>query len=121
MQDLNELLQQAYQKGAYDAMQQQAVQQSGERQDKLEEQQRANAQQERELRKRIEALQAREYRAPKMDMMCKEQRQAVLLCYQTMRGAPAGEKVFKCQEAVDDLDRCATLVREAAISKIAQS
>jgi hypothetical protein len=87
------------------------VQQSGERQDKLEEQQRANAQQERELRKRIEALQAREYRAPKMDMMCKEQRQAVLLCYQTMRGAPAGEKVFKCQEAVDDLDRCATLVR----------
>jgi hypothetical protein len=38
-----------------------------------------------------------------------------------MRGAPAGEKVFKCQEAVDDLDRCATLVREAAISKIAQS
>ena len=74
-----------------------------------------------DLRKRIEALQAREYRAPKMDMMCKEQRQAVLLCYQTMRGAPAGEKVFKCQEAVDDLDRCATLVREAALSKIAQS
>ena len=103
------------------ALRAQAVQQSGERQDKLEEQQRANAQQERELRKRIEALQAREYRAPKMDMMCKEQRQAVLLCYQTMRGAPAGEKVFKCQEAVDDLDRCATLVREAAISKIAQS
>lgn len=99
----------------------QAEQQEAQRQDALEAQARANAQQERELRARIEALQAREYRAPKMPMGCKEQRQEVLLCYQTMRGAPAGEVVNKCQVAVDDLEKCATLVREASLAKIAKA
>ena len=144
-QELNELLQRAYQMGVDSVVQQQvcalllmqalaavtmltpavaraqAQQQDSQRQDSLEAQARANAAQERELRSRIDALQAREYRAPKMPMSCKEQRQEVLLCYQTMRGAPPGEVVHKCQTAVDDLERCATLVREAALAKIAST
>jgi len=114
-------MQRAYQMGIDSVLQQQAEQQEAQRQDALEAQARANAQQERELRARIEALQAREYRAPKMPMGCKEQRQEVLLCYQTMRGAPAGEVVNKCQVAVDDLEKCATLVREASLAKIAKA
>ena len=102
-------------------MRAQTQQQEAERVDALEAQQRANAQQERELRARIEALQTREYRAPKMPMSCKEQRQEVLLCYQTMRGAPPGEVVHKCQTVVDDLEKCATIVREASLAKIAKA
>jgi hypothetical protein len=35
-----------------------------------------------------------------------------------MRGEKPGEVVLACQKAVDELDKCATLVREASMSKI---
>lgn len=101
-------------------MRSQAQQEQAQREDALEAKKRANAQQERDLRARIEALQKREYRAPLMPMSCKEQRQSVLICYQTVRGAPPGEVVNKCQTVVDDLEKCATLVREAALANIAK-
>ena len=81
--------------------------------------QHANEAQAVDLRARIEALQKREYRAPVMPMACKEEREAALLCYQRTRGAAAGEVAFACQQAADDLERCASLVREAAMVKIA--
>ena len=51
-------------------------------------------------------------------LACKEERQAALACFRESKGNAPGEIVLKCQQAADDLDRCATLVREAAVSKI---
>jgi len=118
-EETTELLQRAFQQGMEYALQHQNEQQEAQRLSALEAQQKANEQQESALRERIEALQQREYRAPAQPMGCMEERQATLVCYRTMRGAPAGEVVSKCQKAVDDLERCAVLVREAALVNIA--
>lgn len=57
-------------------------------------------------------------RAPVKALACKEERQTALLCFQEAQGGAPGEIVQKCQQAADDLERCAALVREAAMSKI---
>ena len=51
-------------------------------------------------------------------LACKEEREAALACFRETKGKAPGEIVFKCQQVTDDLDRCAALVREAAVSKI---
>ena len=53
-----------------------------------------------------------------MPMACKEEREAALTCYRETRGRSAGEVVTACQQVAADLDKCATLVREAAMVKI---
>ena len=98
----------------------QAEQIAAQRQESLNAQQAANESQERELRKRIEALQRREYRAPANQMGCKEERFATLACYRSTRGSPPGVIVDRCQQAVDDLEKCASLLREAALANIAK-
>ena len=57
-------------------------------------------------------------RAPVTTLACKEERQAALACFRESKGNAPGEIVLKCQQVTDDLDRCAALVREAAVSKI---
>ena len=57
-------------------------------------------------------------RAPVKPLACKEEREAALLCYREARGASAGEVVTRCQVVADELDKCAALVRDAAMSKI---
>ena len=57
-------------------------------------------------------------RAPVTPLGCKEEREAALLCYKSVRGAKPGEIVTQCQQVTDELDKCAALVREAAMSKI---
>ena len=57
-------------------------------------------------------------RAPVTALACKEERQAALMCFRESKGMASGEVVLKCQQAADDLERCASLVREAAMSKI---
>jgi hypothetical protein len=96
----------------------QAEQVAAQRQESLDAQQAANAAQERELRNRIEALQRREYRAPANPMGCKDERFATLACYRSTRGSPPGVIVDRCQQAVDDLEKCAALLREAALANI---
>jgi len=121
--DRSEIVRQAFQQGAEYAagqlMQQQASLEAQQRQDELEYKKRENEQGERLLRERIEELHAREYRAPVQPMGCKEEREAALECYRNARGVPAGEVVFTCQRAVRDLDKCASLMREASLAKIA--
>lgn len=58
-----------------------------------------------------------------MPLSCTEQRQSVLVCYRNTvgRGAPPGVVVEQCQQVVDDLEKCAVLVREAALAKIAKA
>ena len=70
-------------------------------------------QQERMVRERTEALKSREYRAPMQAFACKEEREAALLCHREKRGVPAA-----CQQVTDDLEKCAALVRKAAMVKI---
>jgi len=123
--DRSEIVRQAFQQGAEYAagqmMQQQASLEAQQRQDELEYKKRDNEQRERLLRERIEELHAREYRAPVQPMGCKEERDAALDCYRNARGVPPGEVVFACQRAVRDLDKCASLMREASLAKIASS
>ena len=57
-------------------------------------------------------------RAPVKALACKEERQAALECYKATREGSAGEVARACQRIVDDLDLCATRVREAAMVKI---
>ena len=78
----------------------------------------ANEEYQRKLSARIEELQKREYRAPVKPLQCKEEREAALACYKSTKGKTPGEVYFACQQAADDLDKCAALVREAAMSKI---
>ena len=85
--------------------------------DRLREQ-RANDEHEARLRERIEALQRREYRAPVKPLACNEEREAALLCYRGAKGKQPGDIVLGGQKAVDDLDRCAALLRDASMSKI---
>ena len=54
-------------------------------------------------------------------MGCKEEREAALECYRSVRGVPPGEVVFACQRVVRDLDKCAVLMREASLAKISPS
>ena len=81
---------------------------------------RANEEQEHMLRERIEALQLREYRAPVKPLSCKEERETALACYRGARVANAkpGETALACERVATELDRCAILVREAAMTKI---
>ena len=51
-------------------------------------------------------------RAPVKALACKEERQAALECYKATREGSAGEVARACQRIVDDLDLCATRVRE---------
>ena len=51
-------------------------------------------------------------------LACKDERQAALECYKASQGGSAGDVARACQQVVEDLDRCAVLVREAAMSKI---
>ena len=73
---------------------------------------------EQELAVAIEALQKREYRAPIQPMGCKDEREAVTLCYRANKGKAAGQIVVNCEQVVRDLDLCANLVRKAAMAKI---
>jgi len=121
--DRDELARQAFQQGAEYAaqqlMQQQAELEAQARQQQLEASRQANEEQEVQLRGRIEELHKREYRAPIQPMGCKEEREAALECYRASRGAPPGSVVFACQQAARDLDKCATLMREASLAKLA--
>jgi len=117
-QDSSEMMQQAYQQGAEHARRDFAEEQRQKRQLEIEAMQRANDEHERALRERIEVLQKREYRAPALPMACKEEREAALRCYRETRGMKPGEVVSRCHQAAEDLDKCATLVRDAAMSKI---
>ena len=63
-------------------------------------------------------MQRREYRAPVKPLACKEEREAALACYRSSKGAPPGSVVFACQQAARDLDKCATLMREASLAKL---
>ena len=118
----NEALQQAFQQGIEHAQQQLAqqlaAQEAEARAQQLEAMQDANAESDRILRERIEALQRREYRAPVKPLGCKEEREAALACYREVRGKGSGEIVTTCQQAADDLEKCAALIREAAMVKI---
>ena len=118
----NPTLQQAFEQGAEYAAQaiaqQQAEQHAASRQEQLDAMQNANEQHERVLRERIEELQRREYRAPIKPLACKEEREAALACYRGARGGKPGEIVTQCQQVTDELDKCAALVRDAAMSKI---
>ena len=118
--DTTELLQRAFQQGAEYALQQQAEEQAEERRKQLDGQVRANEGRERALRARIEALKEREYRAPVVPIgtICKDERAMAIDCYRAVRGAPPGEVVAQCQATVDALEKCATLVREAALANI---
>ena len=78
----------------------------------------SNAEKEAALAGRIEELKNRDYRPPLQPMQCKDEREAVLACYRANRGATAGDLVFACQPHVVELEKCATLLREAAIAKI---
>lgn len=51
-------------------------------------------------------------------LACKEERQAAIVCFRESKGDAPGDIVRKCQQVTDDLERCAALVREAAVSKI---
>ena len=42
----------------------------------------------------------------------------MLACYRKAEGLPPGEAVALCQRACDELDKCATIVREAAMAKV---
>ena len=57
-------------------------------------------------------------RAPVKPLACKEEREAALICYRGARGGAPGDVVLQCQKVADELDKCAALVREAAMSKI---
>lgn len=70
------------------------------------------------LRDRVEALHKREYRAPLRSMQCVTERQAVLDCYRSAAKKTAGDTFFQCEKVVGDLDKCATIVREATVVKI---
>ena len=117
-QDSSEMMQQAYQQGVEHARREYEEEQRQARKLEIEALQRANDAQERVLQERIEALQKREYRAPALPMACKEEREAALRCYRETRGGDAGQVVSRCHQVAEDLDKCATLVREAAMSKI---
>ena len=118
----NEMLQQAFQQGAEYAAQQIAQQQAEMANlsvaGQAAAQHEANEEYQRKLSARIEELQKREYRAPVKPLQCKEEREAALACYKSTKGKTPGEVYFACQQAADDLDKCAALVREAAMSKI---
>ena len=118
----NEQLQYAFQQGveyAQRQLAQQQVQMTGAaREQRTIDLKTENEEREAMLRERIDALQKREYRAPVKALACKEEREAALSCFREVRGATAGEIVTKCQQVTDDLERCAILVREAAMSKI---
>uniref|UniRef100_A0A7S0J8I3 Uncharacterized protein n=1 Tax=Calcidiscus leptoporus TaxID=127549 RepID=A0A7S0J8I3_9EUKA len=66
----------------------------------------------------IDALHKREYMAPAQPMACKEEREAALECYKRFQSASSGDVVFACENAVRELDKCANLVRLAAVAKI---
>ena len=116
------MLQQAFQQGAEYAAQQIAQQQAEMANlsvaGQAAAQHEANEEYQRKLSARIEELQKREYRAPVKPLQCKEEREAALACYKSTKGKTPGEVYFACQQAADDLDKCAALVREAAMSKI---
>lgn len=42
----------------------------------------------------------------------------MLACYKRTHGAQPGDVVVSCQSAAEQLDKCATLVREAALATI---
>ena len=115
-------LQRAFQQGAEYAtqqlMQQQAGRESELREKHLEMLGDSNDRQEGLLRERIEALHKREYRPPVQPMGCTEERDAVLACYRSARGAPPGDVLSACQRSVSDLDKCSVLLREAAVAKV---
>lgn len=56
--------------------------------------------------------------APVMPMACKEEREAAILCFKANSGRTPGEVYFACEQVTADLDKCAALVREAAMSKV---
>ncbi|KAL1496611.1 hypothetical protein AB1Y20_014215 [Prymnesium parvum] len=119
----DELARQAFQQGAEYAaqqlLQQQAELEAEAREQQLKAMQYMNDQQEELLRVRIEELHKREYRAPIQPMGCTDERKAALECLQSSRGAPPGQVVRACQQVARDLDKCAVLMREASLAKIA--
>ena len=115
-------LQSAYQQGLEHGAQAQQAQQADEihrhQAAQLSALEASNAEKEAALAGRIEELKNRDYRPPLQPMQCKDEREAVLACYRANRGATAGDLVFACQPNVVELEKCATLLREAAIAKI---
>lgn len=77
----NEMLQQAYNEGAQAAAQHYGQQQSTEREISIKQMEEQNENKKEVLAVRIEELRNREYRAPSAPMGCKEEREAVMVCY----------------------------------------
>ncbi len=121
-QERDEQLQRAFQQGVEHAErrlgEQDLSREASALQGQLASQEAQNEEQQRALAQRIEELQRREYRAPIKPMGCQEERAAMLACYRKAEGLPPGEAVALCQRACDELDKCATIVREAAMAKV---
>ena len=69
-------------------------------------------------RPKLSSTLALPHRAPVKPLACKEEREAALACYRQSRGGAPGDIVANCAQVSDELEKCAALVREAAMSKI---
>lgn len=115
----DELLRHAFEQGVQYATQELAQQRQQEaHKEQMASADATNDDKQRALTAAIDALHAREYRPPMQPMGCKEEREAVLQCYRALSGAPAGELVAQCDQAVRSLDKCANAARQAAMGKV---